>query len=189
MTDEKMQELIEYGFNEEWLKNIKDNFKPEEEGKYQIAIYDCDTLDQEPDTGFFLFAFYFSNERDLSYIHRFFEGMFYTMKVVETDEELGRGIIDGSPFDEMAEHEGTHWHWLMGRDLDFALAKNGGSSDIQENEEFLKNLIDEKVNEIFFEYQTRAGIENGDISPIDALKLDEIQQQLEHLIRSVCNKN
>ena len=46
----------------------------------------------------------------------------------------------------------------------------------------LKELIHDKINEIFAEYQEANGICDGDISPIDALKLDKIESCLEHLI-------
>lgn len=46
----------------------------------------------------------------------------------------------------------------------------------------LKELISEKINEIFAEYQTANGICDGDISPLHALKLEKIENCLERLI-------
>lgn len=50
----------------------------------------------------------------------------------------------------------------------------------------LKELISEKVNEIFAEYQKANGIASGDIYPLDALQLENIERELETLIRKVC---
>lgn len=112
MTIEKQKDLIKLGFDEAWFEKLNREFKPEEKGKYKIHIFFCEDLDQEPDTGIFIASYFFSDEKGLSNIHRFFEGLFYVMNVVETGEELGRGIIDGAPFDEMAEFEGKPWNWL-----------------------------------------------------------------------------
>ena len=117
MTNERIQTLINLGFDKTWLQDIKDNFKPNTYGKYLIRIYDCEDLDQEIETGIFISNYYFSNERDLSVIHHFFEGMFYIINTVKDNEELGRGIIDGAPFDEMEEYEGNSWRWLHCEEL------------------------------------------------------------------------
>lgn len=195
MTNERMQELIDLGFDEKWLKDVKENFKPKTEGKYRIRIFDCEDLDQEPDTGIFVSACLFTNEYDLSVIHHFFEGMFYIMEVVETGEELGRGIIDGAPFDEMEEYEGKSWNLLMGKELGPKFVKREKergeeiveyNNRLKEKEEFLSNLVDVRIDEIFLEYQEENGIESGDISPEDALDLDHLKDKLKQLIIKVC---
>ena len=194
MTD-TMQELAKIGFNENWLKEISENFEPKEKGKYNIHIYDCEDLDQEPDTGVFIASYFFDNERDLSIIHHFFEGLFYTMNVVENKEELGRGIIDGAPFEEMEEYEGKVWCWLRGDELGSDFAKrekerrevyDNYNSSLREDEKFLEYLIERNFNEIFFEYQERKGIQNGDISPMDTLALDDLKEKLKKIIQKVC---
>ena len=195
MTNEKMQELISLGFDEKWLKDVKENFKPKTEGKYRIRIFECEELDQEPDTGVFVSTYLFDNEWDLSVIHHFFEGLFYIMEEIETEEELGRGIIDGAPFEEMEEHEGKPWYWLMGKELgpEFAKREEERNKEIieynkglKEKETFLTKLIDVRVDEIFLEYQEENGIESGDISPEDALDLDHLKDKLKQLILRVC---
>ena len=195
MTNEKIQELINLGFNEVWLKDIKENFKLKTEGKYKIRIFDCEELDQEPETGIFISAYFFDDERDLSIIHHFFEGLFYIIEVTETKEGLGRGIIDGAPFEEMEEYEGKPWHWLMGKELgpEFAKREEERNKEIieynkglKEKESFLTKLIDVRVDEIFLEYQEENGIESGDISPEDALDLDHLKNKLKQLILRVC---
>ena len=195
MKKERMQELAEMGFNEKWLKEIKEGFVSKAAGKYEIHIYDCEDLDQEPDTGIFVASYFFDNEHDLSIIHHFFEGLFYTMNVVENKEELGRGLIDGAPFEEMEEYEGTVWYWLRGDDLgpDFAKREKerrevyeNYNSSLQEDEKFLEDLIERNFNEIFFEYQERKGIQNGDISPMDTLALDDLKEKLKKLIWKIC---
>lgn len=195
MNEKRMQALVEIGFNENWLKEVKENFEPKENGKYEIHIYDCEDLDQEPETGIFIASYFFDDERDLSIIHHFFEGLFYTMNVVETKEELGRGIVDGAPFEEMEEYEGVSWCWLDEDELgpDFEEREKERRDEIEKHnaslradEEFLDNLIERNFNEIFFEYQTRKGIENGDIPPMAALELDGLKEKLKKLIQKVC---
>lgn len=58
----------------------------------------------------------------------------------------------------------------------------------EEQSNWLKELIDDKVNEIFFEYQKANDITNGDIEPMDALKLDHIEEMLKEHIEYVCEK-
>jgi hypothetical protein len=54
--------------------------------------------------------------------------------------------------------------------------------------EYLKELIDDAVNDIFAEYQASNDITNGDISPMDALKLEQIEEMLKAHIEYVCAK-
>lgn len=53
-----------------------------------------------------------------------------------------------------------------------------------DREQLLK-LIDEKINEIFVDYQNANGITNGDIHPFDAFRLDQIEEALADLIERV----
>ena len=53
------------------------------------------------------------------------------------------------------------------------------------NREILYNLVEERINDIFLEYQKQNGIKSGDISPIQALRLEELQNELTDLIMSV----
>ena len=169
MTNEKIKNLIDLGFDEKWLKDILsfgddikffddmlELFKPKTEGKYKIRIFECDDLDQEPDSGISVISCFFDDERDLSIIHHFFEGMFYIMNVVSTDKELGRGIIDGAPFEEIEEFEETSWNWLMGKELGPGFAKREKereeyiekyNSSLQEKESFseMARTIDRAV--------------------------------------------
>lgn len=126
MTSTKFNELLNLGFDKEWLKDIKENFKPKLNGTYAMYIFDCEDLDQEVETGLFIDKCFFDNDRDLSVIHHFFEGMFYIMKNTKTNEELGQGIIDGSPFEEMEIHEDKPWNWLSNQELgaDFVEREN-----------------------------------------------------------------
>ena len=50
----------------------------------------------------------------------------------------------------------------------------------------LNELIDQKINEIFFEYQKANGIFNGDVSPHDVMILKQIKISLADLITDVC---
>lgn len=52
----------------------------------------------------------------------------------------------------------------------------------------LKERIDEKINEVFLEYQEANNITNGDIDPFDAEYLDNLAQQLANHIERVCAK-
>lgn len=49
----------------------------------------------------------------------------------------------------------------------------------------LLEFIEEKVNEIFLEYQNANDINNGDIHPYDALRLDYIMEELADHIEKV----
>ena len=51
----------------------------------------------------------------------------------------------------------------------------------------LKQLIHEKINEVFLEYQEANHIINGDIDPLDAVQLEQIEEVLAVLIRRVCS--
>jgi hypothetical protein len=51
--------------------------------------------------------------------------------------------------------------------------------------EQLLELISEKVDEIFLEYQNANDIQNGDIHPYDALRLDYIMEELADHIEKV----
>ncbi len=61
-------------------------------------------------------------------------------------------------------------------------------TDVVEVEFSLKDLIEEKVDEIFLAYQNAHDITNGDIEPMDALKLDQIEEMLKAHIEYVCSK-
>ena len=50
----------------------------------------------------------------------------------------------------------------------------------------LDKLIEQKINEIFFEYQKANNIHHGDVSPHDVLILRQIKISLADLITDVC---
>lgn len=50
----------------------------------------------------------------------------------------------------------------------------------------LKQLIHEKINEVFLEYQKANNIESGDIQPFDVMRLEHIEEALEELMMRVC---
>jgi hypothetical protein len=52
----------------------------------------------------------------------------------------------------------------------------------------LKQLIHDKINEIFAEYQEENNITSGDIDPFDALELDNLEDALEQLVEKICAK-
>lgn len=103
MNIRKMQKLEKLGFDQEWLDDVKFNFKPKKQGKYEIKIYHMDQIDEEPDTGIWIDTTRFSTDLELSIVHYFFEGLGYVMTLAETGEEIGRGILDESPFEEVDE--------------------------------------------------------------------------------------
>ena len=49
----------------------------------------------------------------------------------------------------------------------------------------LKELIHNKINEIFLELQNINGVTDGGIYPMDALHLDQLEEQLANLIERV----
>lgn len=52
----------------------------------------------------------------------------------------------------------------------------------------LKELIHNKINEVFLEYQKANFIVSGDIDPFDAEYLDRLEEQLAQHIEQVCAK-
>lgn len=52
----------------------------------------------------------------------------------------------------------------------------------------LRELIHDKINEVFLEYQEANHIISGDIEPFDAVLLDELECQLEIVIKKICAK-
>ena len=59
----------------------------------------------------------------------------------------------------------------------------------EQQKETLHNLVEEKINDIFLEYQAANDIKSGDISPVQALRLDELQNALTDLIMNVGSEN
>lgn len=53
------------------------------------------------------------------------------------------------------------------------------------NREILYNLVEERINDIFLEYQKQNDIKSGDITPVQALRLEELQNELTDLIMNV----
>ena len=51
----------------------------------------------------------------------------------------------------------------------------------------LEQLIHDKINEIFAEYQKANNIISGDIDPLDQLQLDLIERGLRQLVEKVCS--
>ena len=52
----------------------------------------------------------------------------------------------------------------------------------------LKHLIDERINEVFLEYQEANNIISGDIHPEDAVELDNFEDALAEFVERVCAK-
>jgi hypothetical protein len=46
----------------------------------------------------------------------------------------------------------------------------------------LYQLVEASVSDLFYQYQKANGIENGDIDPMEAFELDELQEKLTDLI-------
>lgn len=122
MDIRKMQKLQDLGWEEDWLLHVKSNFHPKKRGKYQIKIYSIDDLNDRPEDGIWIDTTCFSDDIGLSIVHYFFEGQAYVLTLTETGEEIGRGIIDGAPFDEVEPYESEHWTWHLPEQLseDFA---------------------------------------------------------------------
>ncbi len=112
MNIRTMQKLEREGWPQDWLDDVKQNFHPKKKGKYQIKIYSIDDLGDEPEEGILLDSTCFSTDLELSIVHYFFEGQAYVMSLAETGYEIGRGIIDGAPFDEVEEYENEPWDWV-----------------------------------------------------------------------------
>ena len=117
MTYQTVEKLIELGWEKDWLEDVNSTFFPKKIGKYEMKIYDIEDLSDEPEDGTYVDTACIDDERDLSVIHHFYEGFAYVMTIKSTGKEIGRGIIDGAPFDEIGEEEGATWYWIGPEDL------------------------------------------------------------------------
>lgn len=112
MNIRTMRKLMKLDFVESWLKEVKHNWKPKKTGKYEMLITFVEKLDDEPKDGIIIDRTRFDDDKELSVIHYFFEGLGYILTVAETGEQIGQGIIDGSPFDECECFENNiPWKW------------------------------------------------------------------------------
>ena len=105
MNIRKYYQLQKLGFDQDWLDDVKMRFKPKKRGKYEIKIYDIEDLDQEPETGIWLDTTCFSTALGLAFVHYFFEGNAYVLRLVETGEIIGKGILDDLLFEELFEDD------------------------------------------------------------------------------------
>ena len=110
MRFDRRNKLEELGFDPEWLQYVYDYWTPQKSGKYEMVITSIDDLSVNPRDGIFVERTRFSNGKDLSLIHHFFEGNAYVLTVVETGSVIGEGIIDGAPFEECSEYETGEWN-------------------------------------------------------------------------------
>ena len=117
MENKTMENLLVLGFDKEWLKMVATKFATKKKGRFGIKIFDIEDLSMEPDDGIFIDETCFDTERELSLIHFFYEGFGYVMTDNETNKEIGRGIIDGAPFDEIEDVIGERWDWLNPKEL------------------------------------------------------------------------
>lgn len=51
----------------------------------------------------------------------------------------------------------------------------------------LKDLVSEKINEVFLEYQKANNITSGDIHPEDAVELENFEEALAEFVERVCS--
>lgn len=52
----------------------------------------------------------------------------------------------------------------------------------------LKQLIHDKINEVFLEYQKANNITSGDIAPEDAVMLDNLEESIAETVKYICAK-
>ena len=134
MNIRKMQQLEKLGFDKKWLDDVKMHFQPKKRGKYRIKIYDIEDLSQDPEDGIWIDTTCFSTELGLSFVHYFFEGNAYVMSLAETGYEIGRGIIDGAPFDEVEEYEDKPWEWVSREEIKKMIDKQQAIKDARPTE-------------------------------------------------------
>lgn len=102
-------ELKILGYDKDWIIHIKENWHGKDTGKYIMGIYTMDSIDDDPRSGYLITSTYFDTSEDMDNIHRFFEGFGYVMADTKTNETIGEGIIDYSPYDEMEAYTGELW--------------------------------------------------------------------------------
>ena len=105
MNIRKYYQLQKLGYDQEWLDEVKMRFRPKKRGKYEIKIYDIEDLGMEPADGIWLDTTCFNTALGLAFVHYFFEGNAFVLKLVETDEVIGEGIIDDLLFEELFEDQ------------------------------------------------------------------------------------
>ena len=117
MNIRTMRKLSKLDFVGSWLREVKHNWKPKKTGKYEMLITFVTDIDDEPKDGIIIDRTRFDDDKELSVIHHFFEGLAYVLTVAETGEQIGQGIIDGAPFEECEYFEDgdaatyTRWKW------------------------------------------------------------------------------
>lgn len=80
--------------------------------------------------------------------------------------------------------------WMPTPKFDYDLINNEPElQDGKMNRETLYNLVEERINDIFLEYQVANDIKSGDITPLQALQLEELQNKLTDLIMNVRSEN
>lgn len=121
MKESIANELIELGWDETYVKYVRENFIPKTAGKFKMVITDIEDLAQDPRTGTYVDTVFFDTEFELSTIHYFYEGLAYVLTVSKTDEVIGEGVVDGAPFDEVGEFTGKNWNWTADEDVEMAL--------------------------------------------------------------------
>jgi hypothetical protein len=60
-------------------------------------------------------------------------------------------------------------------------------SDVEDEEFNIHDFVHDKVNEMFAKYQRKHLISDGDIAPMEAVRLEEIETELASLIVRVCS--
>lgn len=106
-----MQKLEKLGFNKDWLTVVKSEWKSKKKGQYDMLITDIKDLSYNPLHGLRIERTKFDNDYDLSLIHKYFKGHAYVIVEVDSNEIIGKGIIDHSIFDVM--HDWTQENWDM----------------------------------------------------------------------------
>ena len=101
MNIRTMCKLQRAGFDEEWLDNVKMNWKPKRIGTYLLKIVYLEDICDDPEQGIFIDNTCFDTENDLFEILKYFEGLCYILSDTATETKLSAGIIDYNLFDEI----------------------------------------------------------------------------------------
>lgn len=118
MNTKTFQKLLNLGFDQQWLERVKNNFHPRRKGKYEMYIGDIEHLDDDIEhNSIHIETTCFDTQEELSVIHYYFEGAAYIIRYHDTKEHISMGIIDGAPFEEIEEIEGTEWFWLSEKEM------------------------------------------------------------------------
>ena len=117
------------------------------------------------------------------------------IEVLTNHENADHASVQFSPTKYDKETDGfVDYDWFDGNlsyeEINELLALANRNHHTQKASDFdLRELIQNKINEIFLAYQEAHGIESGDLAPYEAFKVMEIEDSIETIIKYIYERN